>query len=82
MNADERRHIFEPFYRGTRLRSAVPGTGLGLSIVRRIVEAHGGQISVRSEPGRGSTFEVRLPRAELALASPTAVSEELDDLRR
>ncbi|MBO0855939.1 MAG: ATP-binding protein, partial [Nocardia sp.] len=37
-------------------------SGLGLSIVQALVLAHGGSVSVRSEPGQGTTFEVRLPR--------------------
>ena len=54
--------IFERFYRVDRARSReTGGTGLGLAIVRHVVENHGGAIDVRSELGRGSTFEVRLP---------------------
>ena len=56
--------IFERFYRVDRARSReTGGTGLGLSIVRHVAENHGGSVAVRSELGRGSTFEVRLPAA-------------------
>jgi signal transduction histidine kinase len=56
--------VFERFYRVDRARSReTGGTGLGLSIVRHVAENHGGTVGVRSELGRGSTFEVRLPAA-------------------
>lgn len=58
----ERRHIFEPFQQVDRkLSRASDGCGLGLSIVKHIVNAHRGQISVVSEPEKGSTFVVTLP---------------------
>jgi signal transduction histidine kinase len=62
MSGEDAAHVFEPFYRAERTR-AVAGTGLGLAIVRRIVEAHGGSVAVESEPGRGTTFMLRLPLA-------------------
>jgi signal transduction histidine kinase len=56
--------VFEPFRRLAAGKQSGSGTGLGLFVVRRIVEAHGGQVRVESEQGRGSTFVVRLPLME------------------
>ncbi len=53
--------IFERFYRADPARTA-GGAGLGLAIARQIAEAHGGQIDARSEPGKGSTFVLRIPQ--------------------
>lgn len=55
--------LFDRYARAASSRHVAPGAGLGLWAVRRIVEAHGGRVSVRSAPGEGSTFVVRLPSA-------------------
>ncbi|MFT4218972.1 MAG: HAMP domain-containing sensor histidine kinase [Microbacterium sp.] len=70
MTEDETAGLFERFYRTQSTRATgVQGTGLGLSISRDIARAHGGDITVRSTPGVGSTFLVRLPSTRSA-ASP------------
>jgi signal transduction histidine kinase len=62
--AEDRKHIFEPFYRGREAVSQqIQGSGLGLNLVMRIAEAHGGRVTVASEPGKGSTFTLALPAA-------------------
>ncbi len=58
---DELPHVFEDFYRAPSSAQGQQGAGLGLPLSRRIVEAHDGTISVTSEPGKGSTFVIRLP---------------------
>jgi signal transduction histidine kinase len=62
--ADEQAHIFEPFFRGRRaLQDQVHGAGLGLNLAKKIVEAHGGSIRVKSGPMKGTEFIVRIPAA-------------------
>jgi two-component system, OmpR family, sensor histidine kinase SenX3 len=61
----DRERIFERFYRVDKARARdTGGTGLGLAIVRNVAIAHGGDVSVRSIEGQGSTFTLTLPRAD------------------
>ncbi len=72
MDQKEVKQIFQKFYRTKRAEeSGETGTGIGLSIVQQIVEQHGGQIEVTSQPGAGSCFTLVLPAAAPA-AVPTA----------
>ena len=61
MNEEELKKIFKPFYQASENK---PGTGIGLSIVKGIVEAHHGQVNVTSQPGKGSSFIITLPRKQ------------------
>ncbi|MBR7832908.1 HAMP domain-containing histidine kinase [Actinospica durhamensis] len=69
LSAEDAAHAFERFYRSDRSRArrsgAHQGSGLGLAIVAAIAQAHGGSASVRSEPGRGACFALRLPAAQV-----------------
>ncbi len=68
--AEEQDRVFERFYRGSAALSG-EGFGLGLSIAKRMVDVMGGEIGLRSEPGSGSTFWVRLKAAK---PTPTPVA--------
>ena len=59
---EELPRLFQRFSQLTAGLKRRSGTGLGLSIAKALVEAHGGQIGVRSQPGQGTTFWFRLPR--------------------
>jgi signal transduction histidine kinase len=72
---EEQNRIFERFYRvGTGLVHDVKGSGLGLALVKHIVEAHGGSVTIASEPERGSTFTIRLPMGAEPSKAPPDIS--------
>jgi CheY-like chemotaxis protein len=62
LTPEQRARLFQPFDRLGAERSGTEGSGLGLLIARELVEAMGGTLEVKSEPGRGSVFAVLLPR--------------------
>ncbi|MGE5115999.1 MAG: PAS domain S-box protein [Betaproteobacteria bacterium] len=72
MTPQQLERLFQPFNRLGREGSQVEGTGIGLVITRSLVELMGGELSVRSEPGRGTEFVVDLPAAQPAWAAPAA----------
>ena len=79
MNAAQAQRVFERFYRADAARNrASGGTGLGLAIVAGLVAAHGGTVSVRTAPGQGADFQVKLPLSPDAL--PAEDPDADDDL--
>ncbi|WP_426244451.1 GAF domain-containing protein [Nocardioides sp. LHG3406-4] len=70
---EDRERIFESFQQGRRGSPKEEGTGLGLTLCRRIVELFGGRLTLQSEVGRGSTFELAIPLAPLR---PATTSEQ------
>jgi PAS domain S-box-containing protein len=73
ISAEHREKIFEPYF---TTKEKGHGTGLGLSVVHGIVKSHGGHITVCSEPGKGSTFNVYLPLAESRADEMTRTAAE------
>ena len=65
LSAEDQERVFERFYRVDAARSRhTGGTGLGLSIVKHVAANHGGEVTLWSQPGQGSTFTLRLPEME------------------
>ncbi|MEZ0229987.1 MAG: ATP-binding protein [Planctomycetota bacterium] len=62
MTHDESQRLFNPFYRARPEDAAATGVGLGLVITRELIRLHGGELSVVSAPGQGTTFTITLPR--------------------
>jgi two-component system heavy metal sensor histidine kinase CusS len=63
-------YLFDRFYRVDAARSATDSTGLGLAVVRSIVQLHGGAVSVQSQPGQGTCFEMRFPARQQNATAP------------
>jgi len=77
ISPDELEHIFEPFYRSPRVRTAqIRGTGLGLSVANQLAEAMGGRVSVASKIGVGSVFTLHLPVEEVSALGRLSASCE------
>jgi signal transduction histidine kinase len=73
--AEDLPRIFDPFYRGgDAMARQIHGNGLGLSLVKRIVIAHGGQVTVTTRAGAGSSFTITLPAAEPDSSSTSVAS--------
>ncbi len=79
MERDQAQRVFERFYRADQARNrASGGTGLGLAIVAGLVAAHGGTVSVRTAPGEGADFQVRLPLSPDARAGGPGEADDED----
>ncbi|MDV2978938.1 UNVERIFIED_CONTAM: ATP-binding protein [Actinomycetes bacterium ARC8] len=75
ISPEEQERVFERFYRVDSARSRqTGGTGLGLSIVKHVLANHGGEVSLWSQPGHGSTFTLRLPLADEEPATSNALA--------
>jgi len=78
MSEATQRQLFQPFFRAPEARG-LPGHGLGLATTKRLIEAHGGTIAVRSEPGVGTQVRVSFPKSE---ALPPARNAPMSDRPR
>ncbi len=78
MTPEQASHVFERFYRtdGARTRAS-GGAGLGLAIAASLAAAHGGELTVDTEPGRGAAFHLRLPQAETFQVTATESQGQL-----
>ncbi|MEQ1685150.1 MAG: PAS domain-containing protein [Burkholderiaceae bacterium] len=74
LTSEQCEHLFESFNRLGADREGIEGTGIGLAIVRQLADFMGGRVTVQSEPGRGSTFSVWLPRADVPVPQGDAAA--------
>src|SRR5262245_57929838 len=74
MTAEQKSHLFEEFSQAEATARQYGGTGLGLAITRRLCQMMGGDVTAASEPGKGSTFTVRLPFAAARIAAEPATA--------
>src|SRR5262245_40649714 len=74
MTAEQMSHLFEEFSQAEATARQYGGTGLGLAITRRLCQMMGGDVTAASEPGKGSTFTVRLPFAAARIAAESATA--------
>jgi two-component system phosphate regulon sensor histidine kinase PhoR len=75
--SNERPHLFDKFVRGEdATRRGIRGTGLGLAIVSHVTRAHGGTVTVESEPEHGSTFRITVPASNAAAALAATANRE------
>ena len=78
ISPEEQERVFERFYRVDSARSRqTGGTGLGLSIVKHVLANHGGEVSLWSQPGQGSSFTLRLPLADEERAGTDGAADEM-----
>jgi len=88
LSQEDQVRVFERFYRVDAARSRhTGGTGLGLSIVKHVISNHGGEVTLWSQPGQGSTFTIRLPEMEGqddgdAALAPSAAARSTDRHRK
>jgi len=77
ISSDDLPFIFEDFYTSRSNQQVKKGSGVGLALTKRIVEAHDGSVSVDSELGKGSTFEIRIPAINNPPIEMTSINNEL-----
>jgi signal transduction histidine kinase/DNA-binding NarL/FixJ family response regulator len=82
LSAQELERIFEPFTRAATTGPAAPGAGLGLTIAKMLTDLMGGELTVVSTPGQGSTFKVRLFLPEMRLATVASAAGTTENAAR